>query len=91
MALVQVLAVSSKDPTIKHLLRCLYYHLALFNVYLWAEHVLGVHNAVVDSISCNLMKVFWQLLPTVDHLGMPLPPSLTHLLSPDHQAWLLPT
>ena len=35
MAVVQVLlALSSKEPTIMHLLRCLYYFLALYNIHI---------------------------------------------------------
>lgn len=93
MAVVQVIhvtALSSKDSTIMHLLRCLYYYVAPFNIHLRAEHIPGLHNVVADSLSRNLLQVFRQLLPQADLHPTPISPSLTHLLSPDHQVWLLP-
>jgi hypothetical protein len=91
MAVVQVInALSCRDPTLMHLLRCLYYYCALFSIHIRAEHIPGVHNAIADSVSRNLLQVFRQLLPQADLYPTALSPSLTHLLSPDHQAWLLP-
>ena len=69
-------ALASKYPTIMQILQCSYYSLALFNVHLQAEHVLGVHNAVA-------LSVFRQLLPTANHIETPLPPALINRLSPD--------
>ena len=91
MSVVQVIiALTSKDPTIMYLLWCLYYYVALFNIHLWAEPIPGLHNVVADSLSCNLWQVFRQLLPQADLCPTPLSPLLTHLISPNHQAWLLP-
>ena len=59
MAVVQVLtSLTSRDPAIMHLLRCLYYYLALHNIQLKAEHIPGVQNTIADSISRNVLQVF---------------------------------
>ncbi len=42
-------ALPSKDTLIMHLLRRLYYYVALHNIYIKAEHVPGVLNSVADS------------------------------------------
>ena len=89
MAVVQVIkALSCRDPIM--ILQCLYYYCALFSIQLRAEHIPGLHNAITDSLSRNLLQVFRQLLPQADLCPPPLSPSLTCLLSPNHQAWLLP-
>ena len=88
MAVVHVLhSLTSRDPAIMHLLRCLYYYLALYNIHLEAKHV---HNSVADSISRNSMQVFRQLAPLADGTPTAIPPVLQQLLSPRHQDWLLP-
>ena len=47
MAVVQVVtALSSKDPTIRHLLKCTYFYLASFNIQIKAKHVVGVQNII---------------------------------------------
>lgn len=69
-------------------MRCLYYYLALHNIQLRAEHIPGVYNTIADSISRNLLQVFYQLVP--DQLPTPIPPQLKRLLSTHHQDWLLP-
>ena len=90
MAMVQVItAQSSKDPTIMHLLRCLFYYLALHNIYISSEHVPGVQNTIADSLSCNFMQVFQQLAPKANPYPTPIPGALKELLTLNHQDWLL--
>ena len=91
MAVVHVVsALSSKDPTIMHLLRCLCYYLARYNIHIRAKHVPGVLNTVADSISRNSMQVFRQLAPHASQYPTPVPTVLKELMTLDHQDWLLP-
>jgi hypothetical protein len=91
MAVVQVLnSLTSRDPTLMHLLRCLHYYLALFNIHLRAEHIPGVLNTVADCISRNMLQVFRQLVPRANPEPMPIPASLKEMMSTHHQNWLLP-
>ena len=52
-----------KDPTLAHMLRCLFFLEARFDVLLSAKHVPGVENGVADSISRNNLPLFFNLLP----------------------------
>ncbi len=64
MAVVQVItSLSSKEPTIMHLLRALLFYMALFNIQIRAEHIPGIQNIVADSISRNQMQVFREAAP----------------------------
>ncbi len=90
MAVVQVItSLSSKEPTIMHLLRALFFYMALFNIQIRAEHIPGM-NIVADSISRNQMQVFRGAVPHADSLPTPIPPALKVLLTLDYHAWLLP-
>ena len=81
MAVVQVItALTSKDPTIMHLLRFLFYNLALHNIYIRAEHVPGLWNTIADSLSRNFMQVFQQLTPKANPYPTPIPGALKELL-----------
>ena len=52
-----------KDPTLAHMLRCLFFLEARFDVLLSAKHVPGVENGAADSISRNNLPLFFNLLP----------------------------
>ena len=88
MSVVQVIAgLSSRDPLLMHLLRLLYFYLALYNIQLRAEHV---HNTIADAVSRNLMQVFSQLLPSANVAPTAIPARLKELLGADDQVWLSP-
>ena len=91
MAVVQVItALTSKDPVLMHLLRLLYFFLAVHDVHFWAEHIPGVHNTVADAVSRNLMQVFHQARPTAREEPDPVSDSLKDLLATDNQVSLSP-
>ena len=75
---------------IMHLLRCLFFYVAQFNINISAEHIPGMQNSVADSISRFHMQVFQELAPQADLLPTPIPSSLKNLLTVRHQDWLLP-
>ena len=47
-----------KDPTLAHMLRCLFFLEARFDVLLSAKQVPGVENGAADSISRNNLPLF---------------------------------
>jgi hypothetical protein len=74
-----------------HLLRLLYFYLALYNIQLRAEHIPGVQNTLADAVSRNLLHVFLQLLPTANAKPTGIPANLQNLLGVDSQVWLSST
>ena len=49
----------SRSPQIMHLLRCLFFIRAHFQLEMWACHIPGVQNIIADAISRNNMSVFF--------------------------------
>ena len=84
-----------KDPTLAHMLRCLFFLEAKFDVLLTASHVPGVENGAADSISRNNLHLFFNLLPQAHREPDPVPMGLIQRLiidspwtSNDWRAWL---
>ena len=42
---------TSNDERVMHLMRCLFFFVAKFNLTLWAEHLLGRCNGAIDTLS----------------------------------------
>ena len=53
----------SRSPQIMHLLRCLFFIRANFQLELWARHIPGVQNIIADAILRNSMSVFFSQAP----------------------------
>ena len=51
-----------RDPAMAHMLRCLFFLEASFNLSLSAVHVAGVNNGAADSISRNRLDNFFLFL-----------------------------
>ena len=49
---------SAKAPIVTHLLRCLWFFCAYFNITLTASHIHGVANTLADQLSRNRMVDF---------------------------------
>ena len=84
-----------KDPTLAHMLQCLFSSEAKFDVLLTASHVPGIENGVADSISRNNLHLFFNLLPQAHWEPDPVPMGLIQRLiidspwtSNDWRAWL---
>ena len=78
---------SSKETQVMHLLRCLWFFTAYFDVSINASHLPGVLNTSADMLSRNQVHQFFQLHPEVSHDPTPLPPSLQELISPCQLDW----
>ena len=86
-----VCAISSgaaKDPLLMHLLRCLHYFLAQFDVSLVAKHIAGVHNTAADALSRNKLVSFFQCVPQANQLPTPVPLPLMEMLLHRRPDWL---
>lgn len=69
-----------RDPAMAHMLRCLFFLEAKFNITLTAVHVPGVQNGVADAISRNKLNVFFDLVPQASKVACQVPPGLVERL-----------
>lgn len=69
-----------KDPTLAHMLRCLFFLEAKFDLSLSAVHVPGIENGAADSISRNKLHVFFDLVPQAHQEPCSVPRELIHRL-----------
>ena len=78
---------SSKDKVVMHLLRCLWFFTAHFDIELNAEHIAGADNCTADHLSRNQMQSFFFLHPQVSPLPVPLPPQLLQMVTVQDLDW----
>lgn len=90
VAVVHILdTLTSKDPTVMHLLRCLHFICAHFDIALWARHIRGRENTQADALSRNLLQVFFrEVLAAKQQTQIPQP--LWDLLVVSKPDWLSP-
>lgn len=68
---------SSKDTMTMHLLRCLWFLTAIFDIQITVLHIPGVLNTSADLLSRNQLKQFLMLHPQASTVPMPIPSALT--------------
>lgn len=89
MAVVQVIAAqTSKESVLMHLIRCLHFFCALYDISLRCEHIPGVHNVIADSLSRNNMQEFHRHVPHAVTAPVRVPPALVQLMQHGQQDWL---
>ena len=81
---------SSKDEMVMHLLRCLWFFTAIFNIRITATHIPGVTNTAADMLSRNQASNFLMANPQASPIPTPLPPPLLLILSPSKLDWTSP-
>ena len=71
-----------KDPLLAHMLRCLFFLEAKFDIHvtLSATHVPGAENRAADSISRNNLSLFFNILPQAHQDPCPVPLGLIQCL-----------
>ena len=90
MAVVDVVKTQrSKDPTIMHLLRCLHFICAYWEVELRVEHIPGNMNVIADAISRNMPQVMKEA--GLEEVPVQIPEELWRLLVIERPDWLQPT
>ena len=70
----------SKEPRAMHLMRCLFFFLAWFNVFIVAEHIAGRVNVAVDSLSRGNLPLFRRQVPTAELSPTPVPEEVRQVL-----------
>lgn len=78
---------SSKVQQIMHLLRCLFFIRAHFNLSVAAVHVPGVENGWADAISRNMLSDFLAQVTQAIGKRLHIPPSLLDLLVVRQPDW----
>jgi len=78
---------SSKEPTVMHLLRCLWFFSAHFDVKILASHIPGVSNTAADKISRNQSKEFLRSNPDAARVPVLIPTPLLKIISPRRLDW----
>ena len=58
----------SKHPNVMHLLRSLWFFIAIYDIDLVIEHIAGVNNSAADMLSRNNITEFFSLCPQVSRL-----------------------
>ena len=77
----------SKDPSVIHLLRCLWFFVAFFEICIFAEHIAGATNCAADMLSRNNVTNFFLLHPQAHRLPTPLPAPLLNIIIPNGLDW----
>ena len=81
---------SAKEQTVMHLLRCLWFFVAYYDIHLVATHISGVANLTADSLSRSQMQLFFTLNPQASPDPTPLPPPLLQIITPSGADWTSP-
>lgn len=79
----------SRVPAIMHLLRCLFFIRARFNICLRAVHIPGVCNALADAVSRDNLAFLFSQIPEAVSCRTLIPPALCALLL-DQPDWTSP-
>ena len=78
---------SSRDLMVMHLLRCLWFFTAFFDMQIMDTHISGVANNSTDMLSTNQAIQFLIKHPQASCVPMLLPPFLLHIVSPQKPDW----
>ena len=81
----------SKDDQLMHLVRCLFFVLATWDISLMAVHIPGGFNIVADAILWNNLPLLFSKFPDVSPHLVPLPQALVELLVMEQPDWTLPS
>ena len=81
---------SAKDDTAMHLLRCLWFLVAHFDIDISIVHVAGITNCTADHLSRQRMSLFFSLNPQADVTPTPLPSALTDIVASPSLDWTSP-
>ena len=81
---------SVRDPTLMHLLRCLFFFEAHFSFQYVAVHVPGKDNTAADALSRNQLPGFRALYPQAPKAPRAIPPALLEMLPDTNLTWTSP-
>ena len=81
---------SSKDTIVMHLLCSLWFFIAHFDITITATHLPGVMNTTADHLSRGKLTSARQSNPALSAQPTHLPPSISHIVSPQGLDWTSP-
>ena len=91
MAVVELLrSHSSRDSGLMHLLRCLHFFSARYDIALSSQHIRGCDNGAADALSRNDLATFFSSQPQAHRHQTPVPPALWELVVVEQSDWLSP-
>ena len=82
---------TSKDMLAMHLMRCLVFFRAHYNIFLFAEHIPGKNNIAADSLSRDNLPLFFQVCPLAARVPSPISEELVQALVLVRPDWTAPT
>ena len=82
---------SSKEIMVMHLIRCLWFFSAHFDIKISACHIPGTSNTAAGQLSRNRSTEFLKLHPHTCRSPASIPMSLLKLISPRRQDWTSPS
>lgn len=91
MAVVYALSSgAAKDVQIMHLLRCLHFYTATYQICIQARHIVGIANTAADALSRNKLSVFYQCTPQAAKEPSVVPAHLLDMLIHLRPDWTSP-
>ena len=78
---------TSKEKHVMHLLRCLWFFTAHYNIVLTIEHLAGVLNSAAEHLSRNSVQSFFLSTPQASLLPTPLPLELLEIATGSNPDW----
>ena len=81
----------SKESQIMHLVRCLFFLSAHFQLCVRARHIPGVDNVLADAVSRGNHDLFFSCLQTADLVPAVVPDALVALLVSVQPDWTSPS
>jgi len=82
---------SAHNSMVMHLLRCLWFFVAHYDIVLLPEHIAGANNCTTDHLSRRKMHNFFSINPQTSPIPTPVSPSLQQLLAPPGPDWTATT
>ena len=82
---------SLKELMVLHLLHCLWFFSAHFDIKILACHIPGILNTAADQLSRNRSLEFLKQNPHISSIPTSIPSSLLKLISPQRRDWTSPS
>lgn len=79
---------SAREASLAHLLRCLAFYLAHYQLTLSALHVAGASNTAADALSRNDLRSFFTSLPQASPTPSPVPQEVLQLTALEKPDWI---
>jgi len=78
---------SAKEKTVMHLLRCLWFFVAYYDIEVLAEHIPGISNPTADHLSRCKMSAFFRINLQASPIPTAIPTPLLHIVNSSGPDW----